>query len=110
MSHLLKQGFNQSEVARQMGRHRSTISRELRRNSFRGVDSSYRYFRAHREAVARRRRSRRNRHYSDQDFAIVRRLLRKKWSPEQIVGILRRLKLMKRRMSHETILSPDIGK
>jgi transposase, IS30 family len=103
MSHLLKQGFNQSEVARQMGRDPSTISRELRRNSYRGVDSSYRYSRAQREAVARRRRSRRNRHYTERDFAIVRRFLRKKWSPEQIVGIIRRFKLMKRRMSHETI-------
>ena len=77
MSHLLKQGFNQSEVARQMGRDRSTISRELRRNSYRGFDSSYRYSRADREAVARRRRSRRNRHYSEKDFAIVRRFLQK---------------------------------
>lgn len=103
ISHLRKQGFNLSEIGRQMGRHRSTISRELRRNSFRGVDSSYRYSRADREAVARRRRSRRNRHYSERDFAIVRRFLKKKWSPEQIVGIIRRFKLMKRRMSHETI-------
>jgi transposase, IS30 family len=103
MSHLLKQGFNQSEVARQMDRHRCTISRELSRNSYRGVDSSYRYSRAHREAVARRRRSRRNRHYTVRDFAIVRRFLKKGWSPEQIVGIIRRFKLMERRMSHETI-------
>lgn len=103
MSHLLKQGFNQSEVARQMRRHRSTISRELARNSYRGVDSSYRYSRADREAVARRRRSRRNRHYTEQDFAIVRRFLRNDYSPEQIVGIIRRFRLIKRRMSHETI-------
>ena len=103
ISHLRKQGFNLSEIGRQMGRHRCTISRELARNSFRGVDSSYRYSRADREAVARRRRSRRNRHYTERDFSIVRRFLKKKWSPEQIVGIIRRFKLMKRRMSHETI-------
>jgi len=103
ISHLRKQGFNPSEIARQMGRHRSTISRELSRNSYSGVDSSYRYSRADREAVARRRRSRRNRHFTERDFAIVRRFLRKEWSPEQIVGIIRRFKLMKRRMSHETI-------
>ncbi len=53
--------------------------------------------------MARRRRSRRNRHYSELDFAIVRRFLRRQWSPEQIAGIIRRFKLMKRRMSHETI-------
>ncbi len=103
ISHLQKQGFNQSEIARQMGRHRSTISREYARNTCRGYDNSYRYSRADRKTVARRRRSRRNRHYTERDFAIVRRLLRKDYSPEQIVGIIRRFKLMKRRMSHETI-------
>ena len=103
ISHLLRQGFNPSEVARQMGRHRSTIARELARNRCDGIDNCYRYSRAHRRTVARRRRSRRNLHYSEQDFSIVRRFLRKQWSPEQIVGIIRRFRLMKRRMSHETI-------
>ncbi len=103
ISHLLKQGFNPSEVARQMDRHRSTITRELARNRCDGIDNYYRYSRAHRRTVARRRRSRRNLHYTEKDFAIVRRFLRKDYSPEQIVGIIRRFKLMKRRMSHETI-------
>jgi IS30 family transposase len=103
ISYLCKQGLHVSEMARQMGRHRSTISRELRRNRCDGIDQCYRWFRANRRTVARRRRSRRNRHYTERDFAIVRRFLRKKWSPEQIVGIIRRFKLMKRRMSHETI-------
>ena len=103
ISCLSKQGFNPSEVARQIGRHRSTITRELARNRCDGIDHCYRYSRAHRRTVARRRRPRRNRHYSERDFAIVRRFLRKDSSPEQIVGIIRRFKLMKRRMSHETI-------
>lgn len=51
----------------------------------------------------RRRRSRMNRHYSEMDFLLVRKLLRQKYSPEQIVGHMSRFKLMKRRMSHETI-------
>jgi IS30 family transposase len=103
ISYLLKQGFNLSEIAGQTGRHRSTISRELQRNRCDGVDRSYRWFRAHRRTVARRGRSRRNRHYNERDFALVRKLLRKEYSPEQIVGHIRRFKLMKRRMSHETI-------
>ena len=103
ISYLVRQGFNLSEIAQQMGRHRSTISRELRRNRCHGIDNFYRHSRAHRRTVARRRRSRRNRHYTEKDFAIVRRLLKKEWSPEQIVGIIRRFKLMRRRMSHETI-------
>ncbi|NNE64259.1 MAG: helix-turn-helix domain-containing protein [Gammaproteobacteria bacterium] len=73
ISFLLKQGFNRSEIARQTGRHRSTIYRELVRNRDHGYDSCYRYSRAQSQAVTRRRRSRRNRHYSEKDFAIVRR-------------------------------------
>ena len=103
ISYLVKQGFNQAEIARQMGRHRSTISRELRRNRCHGIDRYYRHSRAHRRTVARRRRSRRNRHYTERDFALVRKLLRQDLSPEQIVGHIRRFGLMKRRLSHETI-------
>jgi IS30 family transposase len=103
ISYLLKQDFNPSEIAREIGRNRSTITRELARNRCRGVDNCYRHSRAQRKTIARRRRSRRNRHYSKRDFVIVRRLLRKEYSPEQIVGHIRRFKLMKRRMSHETI-------
>ena len=103
ISHLLKQGLNPSQIAAQLGRHRSTISRELVRNRDHGYDSCYRHSRAHSQAVARRRRSRRNRHYREKDFVIVRSYLRKDYSPEQIAGTIRRDKLMERRMSHETI-------
>jgi len=103
ISHLLTQGFNQAEIGRQVGCHRSTIGRELTRNPCYGYDSSYRCSRAHRKTIARRRRSRRNRHYTERDFALVRKLLRLDYSPEQIVGHIRRFRLMQRRMSHETI-------
>ena len=103
ISHLLGQGLNPSAIASAIGRHRSSISRELNRNRCRLSDDSYRFSRAHRKTIARRRRSRRNRHYTDQDLALVRKLLRQDFSPEQIVGYIRRFKLMRRHISHETI-------
>jgi len=100
---LKRQAFSVKEIADHLGRHRSTIYREYNRNSCYHIDGAYRASKAHRRTIARRRRSRRNRHYTYKDFALVRQLLRKKYSPEQIVGHIRRYKLMKRRMSHETI-------
>jgi IS30 family transposase len=37
------------------------------------------------------------------DFLLISKLLRQQWSPEQIVGFIRRFSRMKRRISHETI-------
>lgn len=101
ISHLRKQGLNQSEIARQLGRHRSTLSRELARNSCWVTDGAYRPSKAQRRTQARRRRSRRNQHYTQADFHIVRQLLRRQWSPEQITGYLRRES--RPCFSHETI-------
>lgn len=103
MAALRKQGLSIQQIAAQLGRHRSTLYRELARNSCHHVDGAYRPCKAQRRTVARRRRSRRNHHYGEADFLLIRRLLRKKWSPEQIVGFIRRFNLMKRRISHETI-------
>ncbi len=103
ISYMTTQGFLPAEIARQLGRHRSTISRELSRNRCSGFDTCYRFGTAHRRTIARRRRSRRNLHYSNNDFALVRKLLKQEWSPEQIVGHIRRFNLMQRRLSHETI-------
>ncbi len=59
-------------------------------------------FKAERRTRARRRRSRRNKHFSQDDFQCVTKLLTKKWSPEQISGHIRRFKLLKRPISYET--------
>lgn len=97
---LRQQGFRQSEIARMLGRHRSSISREIKRNGS-SYDGGYRPHRASEHARARKWRSRRNRHFSDKEFRIVERLLAKKWSPEQISGWLHRTGGLS--ISHETI-------
>lgn len=89
-----------SEIARELGRHRSTIYREVRRNAAK-FDGAYRPFFATEKANGRRRRSRRNRRYTPEHFAVIERLLREDYSPQQIVGRLRLEGV--RVMSHETI-------
>ena len=100
---LKKQGFSNTDIAKVLGRHRSTVYREIARNSCWITDGSYRPSKAERRTRARRSRSRRNLHYSTKDFILVRQLLKQYWSPEQIVGHIRRHGLMERRLSHETI-------
>jgi IS30 family transposase len=97
---LRRQGFNQSEVARALGRHRSTVCRELGRNSTR-ADGRYRASTAQERTNGRRSRSRRNRRFTAHDFALVEGLLRRQWSPEQVAGHLRRTGQLA--ISHESI-------
>jgi IS30 family transposase len=95
---LRRQGFNQSEIARELGRHRSSICRELKRNSARR-DGHYRPSKAIERTAGRRSRSRRNQRFTRTDLRPVEALLRERWSPEQICGRLRG----SLSISHETI-------
>jgi IS30 family transposase len=97
---LRRQGLNQSDIALALGRHRSTVCRELRRNGTR-ADGRYRAFTAQERTNGRRSRSRRNRRFKAEDFALVDELLRRQWSPEQVAGHLRRTDQLL--ISHETI-------
>ena len=94
---LLKAGHTQSEIAANVVCHKSTISRELRRNcGYKG----YRPLQAQGLAHGRRFRSHPTR-ISQQTWQLVELLLRQQWSPEQIAG---RLKLEQRpSVSHERI-------
>lgn len=99
LSALRRNGYSQAEIARVLGRHRSTISRELKRNTRK--DGGYRPSTAGEMTRGRRSRSRRNRQFTARDWALVLNRLRRLWSPEQISG---RLALEHRLfISHETI-------
>lgn len=98
---LKRQGLSFAKIAEAMNRDKSTIYREVNRNSCWHQDGSYRPSKAQRRTRARRRRSRRNQHFTSQDYKEVRKFIRKDWSPEQITGHLK--KEGKRCFSHETI-------
>lgn len=100
IARLKGQGFSQAEIGRLLGRHRSTISREIRRNAT-THDGSYRPSKAHRYARVRRSRSRRNRQFGAAELQSVYALLAQRWSPEQILGRLRKERRLA--ISHETI-------
>jgi IS30 family transposase len=94
---LKKAGHNQSFIATMIGCHKSTISRELRRNR---SQKGYRHHQADELAYDRQCDAYRSR-ITWQTWQLVERLLRQDWSPEQIAG---RFKLEKQpRVSHEWI-------
>lgn len=100
---LKTQGFKPYKIAEILGRHPSAIYREFQRNSCWVTDGAYRPSKAERRTRTRRSRSRRNYQYTHAHFELPIRLLKKRWSPEQIVGHIRRHQLMERCMSHETL-------
>jgi IS30 family transposase len=93
----MKAGHNQTQIAVELGCHKSTISRELRRN--RG-QKGYRPCQADELAYDRQCEAYRSR-IAWQTWQQVERLLRQEWSPEQIAG---RLKFEQQpTVSHECI-------
>ena len=97
---LRRGGLSPAAIARVLGRHRSTIGREIRRNGT-PRDGCYRPQLADWYAQGRRSRSRRNRRFTAAEWARIQVLLREDWSPEQVAGWLRRHRQLV--ISHETI-------
>ena len=88
----------QISIAEKLGVHRSTISRELRRNKGKRI---YQYAQADKLSIQRRQHaSTRPRRMTPEIVARIKMDLEKKWSPEQISG---RLRLEKKYISHERI-------
>lgn len=94
---LIKEGYKQTQIAQLLGFHKSTICRELQRNS--GPNG---YFPNQAAVLARRRRKQSHGpRIGRKIWPRVERLLRQQWSPQQIRG---RLKLERQRtVSHERI-------
>jgi len=77
---LMKAGHRQTKIAAVVGVHKSTISREVRRNQgLRG----YRPLQAHQLAVHRRQTKAQCR-LTPEHWSLIERLLQEDWSPEQI--------------------------
>lgn len=97
--HYRLQGLCAAEIARRLGRHRSTIGREIRRNLHAQKSYIARIAQAH--ANGRRSRSRKVAQFTVEQWAAVARLILEDWSPEQISLLLRRDNILQ--ISHETI-------
>jgi len=82
---LNKAGFSQTAISIQIGRHKSTISREMGRN--RGL-RGYRPKQAHQLANARQARIQRNRILQPR-WERIEKLIGQDWSPEQVSGYLK---------------------
>ena len=78
------------EIAGQLGRHRSTIYREIARNEFREVKQYRGYYPVTAEDSARRRRRRQRKLVRHDLRTHVVEKLKLWWSPEQIAGRLKR--------------------
>ena len=100
ISAFLKAGLNKSQIAEQLHVHKSTISREIRRNGY----SRYRVYKpkiAQTRAEYRWLHRKLPRRFKEEVKETARKLLEKEFSPEQIVGYCRKHDI--KMVSHETL-------
>jgi len=95
-----QQQLGVTAMAKHLGRHRSTLYREVKRNQS-VHDGRYRASQAVEKASGRQRGSCRNFQYGPTEFRPIATLIRQRFSPAQIVG--RRQLEGQAVMSHETI-------
>ena len=84
---LLKAGLNQTNIAKIVGVSKSTISREMKRNS--GL-KGYRPKQANERALDRRKHADKHVRFNAQIKKVVKKHLEQDWSPEQISGRLKK--------------------
>jgi IS30 family transposase len=100
IAYFLRRHLTHSDIARELGRHRCTIGREIQRNK-RAYDDGYRAEQAQSYYQGRRRRSRYGFHHTKTQMQPVFYLIRKKWNPEEIAYVLKKSGVLS--ISHETI-------
>jgi IS30 family transposase len=102
---LWKAGFNQTQIAKEVGVHKSTICRELKRNItfVRTALGYWTYKPDYAQAYAKERRQAKKYYYKFtlEVEAFVIEKLKQEWSPEQISGYAKRWQLFS--ISHERI-------
>ncbi|MCE6949654.1 IS30 family transposase [Cereibacter sphaeroides] len=105
LAQLLHRKISVTQIALQLGRHRATVHREIRRNTWRDFEvpmaSGYWHLTAQQLAEARRARQRKLVRHSELRAVVIERL-KDGWSPEQIAGRLAR-DGGRPRVCHETI-------
>lgn len=82
---MLRQGKKQKEIAEFIGRDKSVISRELRRNCDKR-DNTYDYSMAQRKYEKRKKEKPKRERFTPKVLAYVEKCLKNDFSPEQIVG------------------------
>lgn len=94
----LKTGLSNKEIARHLGKHPSTIGREIKRN--RGL-RGYRPKQANKLAVDRRHKAQKSIKLTESIKEQIKTLIRQELSPEQVCDYLEKSKIVK--LHHETI-------
>jgi len=95
----LEAGLTRAEIARKIGRDKSTVSKEIHRNK--GPDRKYWPERANQKAEHRIRNSHKHTKLNFDMQEIIKDRLEEKWSPEQIAGYCKRKGI--KMISHQAI-------
>lgn len=94
----LKAGFSQTEIAFEIGVHKSMVSREIRRN--RGK-KGYRPKQAHSTAISRKQKANKYIKLTSDVIGLIEQFIRQDFSPERVSGFLNRNYNIQ--VSHESI-------
>jgi IS30 family transposase len=100
ISTMVKQGFRQIDIAKVIGKDKSVISREIKRNKDMR-NGEYKHNLAHKKCLSRHKTKHKHIDFTDSKKAMIEDLLQADLSPEQVVGYLNKQGI--KTVSHERI-------